>query len=172
MVAGCRVDARLAELVAPSTEDVRPASEQWRARLAAGAASASGLIPWRWPCGVSRGRGSTLWMDRPWTAAFEAHMLARASGLSQECFEEVTTATGNLTGLMKAFLGEQFDETVGIDKNGKPTRVAREIAEGGVFPFGGHRGYGLNLAIQALGLIARRRYRRRAYYDPIRITSR
>jgi 3-hydroxyisobutyrate dehydrogenase len=40
-----------------------------------------------------------------WTAAFEAHMLARASGLSQECFEEVTTATGNLTGLMKAFLG-------------------------------------------------------------------
>jgi 3-hydroxyisobutyrate dehydrogenase len=40
-----------------------------------------------------------------WTAAFEAHTLARASGLSQECFEEVTTATGNLTGLMKAFLG-------------------------------------------------------------------
>jgi 3-hydroxyisobutyrate dehydrogenase len=34
-----------------------------------------------------------------WTAAFEAHTLARASGLSQECFEEVTTATGNLTGL-------------------------------------------------------------------------
>jgi 3-hydroxyisobutyrate dehydrogenase-like beta-hydroxyacid dehydrogenase len=40
-----------------------------------------------------------------WTAAFEAHTLAKASGLSQECFEEVTTATGNLTGLMRAFLG-------------------------------------------------------------------
>ena len=39
------------------------------------------------------------------TAAFEAHTLAKASGLSQECFEEVTTATGNLTGLMRAFLG-------------------------------------------------------------------
>jgi len=61
--------------------------------------------------------------------------------------------------LMKAFLGEEFDEAVGIDRNGKPTRVARDIAEGGVFPFGGHRGYGLSLAIQALGLIAGARVR-------------
>ena len=61
--------------------------------------------------------------------------------------------------LMKAFLGEEFHEAVGIDKNGKPTRVARDIAEGGVFPFGGHRGYGLSLAIQALGLIAVARIR-------------
>ena len=61
--------------------------------------------------------------------------------------------------LMKAFLGEEFDEVVGIDKNGTPTRAAREIAEGGVFPFGGHRGYGLSLAIQALGLIAGARAR-------------
>jgi LDH2 family malate/lactate/ureidoglycolate dehydrogenase len=61
--------------------------------------------------------------------------------------------------LMKAFLGEEFHEAVGIDKNGKPTRVARDIAEGGVFPFGGHRGYGLSLAIQALGLIAGARIR-------------
>jgi LDH2 family malate/lactate/ureidoglycolate dehydrogenase len=61
--------------------------------------------------------------------------------------------------LMKAFLGEEFDDLVGIDKNGKPTRVARDIAEGGVFPFGGHRGYGLSVAIQALGLIAGARVR-------------
>jgi LDH2 family malate/lactate/ureidoglycolate dehydrogenase len=61
--------------------------------------------------------------------------------------------------LMKAFLGEEFDDLVGIDRNGKPTRVARDIAEGGVFPFGGHRGYGLSVAIQALGLIAGARVR-------------
>jgi len=61
--------------------------------------------------------------------------------------------------LMKAFLGEEFPEIVGIDGNGTPTRVARDIREGGVFPFGGHRGYGLSVAIQALGLIAGARIR-------------
>ena len=61
--------------------------------------------------------------------------------------------------LMKAFLGEEFHEIVGIDRNGTPTRVARDIKEGGVFPFGGHRGYGLSIAIQALGLIAGARVR-------------
>jgi LDH2 family malate/lactate/ureidoglycolate dehydrogenase len=61
--------------------------------------------------------------------------------------------------LMKAFLGEEFHDIVGIDRNGTPTRAARDIAEGGVFPFGGHRGYGLSIAIQALGLIAGARMR-------------
>ena len=61
--------------------------------------------------------------------------------------------------LMKAFLGEEFSEVVGIDRNGTPTRAARDIAEGGVYPFGGHRGYGLSIAIQALGLIAGARMR-------------
>src|SRR5687768_1512447 len=61
--------------------------------------------------------------------------------------------------LMKAFLGEEFHEIVGIDKNGTPTRVARDIKDGGVFPFGGHRGYGLSIAIQALGLMAGARVR-------------
>jgi LDH2 family malate/lactate/ureidoglycolate dehydrogenase len=61
--------------------------------------------------------------------------------------------------LMKAFLGEEFPEIVGIDKNGTPTRVARDMVEGGVFPFGGHKGYGLSIAIQALGLMAGARLR-------------
>ena len=46
--------------------------------------------------------------------------------------------------LMKAFLGEEFPQIVGIDKNGTPTRVARDMVDGGVFPFGGHKGYGLS----------------------------
>lgn len=61
--------------------------------------------------------------------------------------------------LMKAFLGEAFHEVVGIDKHGEPTRVASELLEGGVLPFGGHKGYGLSLAIQALGLMAGARMR-------------
>jgi LDH2 family malate/lactate/ureidoglycolate dehydrogenase len=65
--------------------------------------------------------------------------------------------SGELT--MKAFLGEAFSEVVGIDKHGSPTRVASELIEGGVFPFGEHRGYGLSIAIQALGLMAGARMR-------------
>lgn len=61
--------------------------------------------------------------------------------------------------MMKAFLGEAFPEVVGIDRDGIPTRVASELVDGGVFPFGGHKGYGLSLAIQALGLLAGARMR-------------
>ncbi|HEX2825722.1 MAG TPA: Ldh family oxidoreductase [Burkholderiales bacterium] len=74
-------------------------------------------------------------------------------------FDTGTAAVMSGEVLMKAFLGEEFHEVVGIDRNGTPTRAARDIAEGGVFPFGGHRGYGLSIAIQALGLIAGARVR-------------
>jgi len=74
-------------------------------------------------------------------------------------FDTGTAAVMSGEVLMRAFLGEEFPEIVGIDKNGMPTRAARDIAEGGVFPFGGHRGYGLSVAIQALGLIAGARVR-------------
>jgi len=39
-----------------------------------------------------------------WLSAFEANLLARASGLGQDVFEEVTRATGVLTDPMLAFL--------------------------------------------------------------------
>ena len=61
--------------------------------------------------------------------------------------------------LMRAFLGESFPEVVGIDGKGEPTRVARDLVEGGVYPFGGYKGYGLSVAIQALGLMAGARLR-------------
>lgn len=61
--------------------------------------------------------------------------------------------------LMKAFLGEEFSEICGIDKKGTPTRNADEMLEGGVYPFGGHKGYGLSLAVQALGLLGGARFR-------------
>jgi LDH2 family malate/lactate/ureidoglycolate dehydrogenase len=74
-------------------------------------------------------------------------------------FDTGTAAVMSGEVLMKAFLGEEFPQVVGIDKNGTPTRVARDIAEGGVVPFGGHRGYGLSISIQALGLMAGARLR-------------
>lgn len=55
---------------------------------------------------------------------------------------------------MKALLNEEFSEAVGINKHGRPTGNARDLREGGIFPFGGHKGYGLSLTIQALGLLA------------------
>lgn len=61
--------------------------------------------------------------------------------------------------LMKSFLGESFPHAVGVDKDGKPTAVANDLLEGGILPFGGHKGYGLSLTIQALGLMAGSRFR-------------
>jgi LDH2 family malate/lactate/ureidoglycolate dehydrogenase len=57
--------------------------------------------------------------------------------------------------LLMARLGEPLPEGLGFDAGGNPTRDARVVAEeGGVLPFGGHKGYGLSFAIQALGLLA------------------
>ena len=57
--------------------------------------------------------------------------------------------------LLMARLGHALPEGVGFDAEGNPTRDARAVArDGGVSPFGGHKGYGLSFAIQALGLLA------------------
>jgi LDH2 family malate/lactate/ureidoglycolate dehydrogenase len=57
--------------------------------------------------------------------------------------------------LLMARLGEALPEGIGFDAAGNPTRDARAVAQGGgVVPFGGHKGYGLSFAVQALGLLA------------------
>jgi LDH2 family malate/lactate/ureidoglycolate dehydrogenase len=57
--------------------------------------------------------------------------------------------------LLMARLGEPLPPNTGFDANGDPTRDARAVADdGGVAPFGGHKGYGLSFAVQALGLLA------------------
>jgi delta1-piperideine-2-carboxylate reductase len=43
---------------------------------------------------------------------------------------------------------------VAFDADGNPTVDGRAAARGGVAAFGGHKGYGLAFAIQALGLLA------------------
>jgi LDH2 family malate/lactate/ureidoglycolate dehydrogenase len=56
--------------------------------------------------------------------------------------------------LLMARLGHELPEGVGFDADGNPTRDAELVAKGGVAPWGGHKGYGLSFAIQALGLLA------------------
>ncbi len=56
--------------------------------------------------------------------------------------------------MLHAHLKEPLPEGVGFDVHGNPSRDATAVLKGGVAPFGGHKGYGLSFAIQALGLLA------------------
>ena len=53
-----------------------------------------------------------------------------------------------------ARLGKPLEPGVAVDAQGCPTRDANAALEGGVLPFGGHKGFGLSFAVQALGLLA------------------
>ncbi len=67
-------------------------------------------------------------------------------------FDMGTSATMWGEVLLKSYLGEDFPDGVGVDAQGRPTNSAAEMVKGGVLPFGGYKGFGLSLAIQALGL--------------------
>ena len=56
--------------------------------------------------------------------------------------------------MLHAHIGEPLPAGIGFDKAGNPSTDAKAVLEGGVVPFGGHKGYGLSIAIQALGLLA------------------
>jgi LDH2 family malate/lactate/ureidoglycolate dehydrogenase len=56
--------------------------------------------------------------------------------------------------MLHAQLGQPLPEGVGFDEQGRPSRDASATLRGGVATFGGHKGYGLSFAIQALGLLA------------------
>ncbi len=51
-------------------------------------------------------------------------------------------------------LGELLPEGVAIGPDGKPTRDAALARRGALLPFGGYKGFGLALMMQALGLLA------------------
>lgn len=56
--------------------------------------------------------------------------------------------------MLHAHIDSPLPEGVGVDGGGMPTRDAKKVLLGGVLPFGGHKGYGLSMAIQAMGLLA------------------
>ena len=51
-------------------------------------------------------------------------------------------------------LGQLLPEGVAIDPAGKPTRDPSEAKRGALLPFGAHKGFGLALMVQALGVLA------------------
>ena len=56
--------------------------------------------------------------------------------------------------LLRERLGELLPEGVAIGPEGAPTRDAALARRGALLPFGGYKGFGLALMIQALGLLA------------------
>jgi LDH2 family malate/lactate/ureidoglycolate dehydrogenase len=56
--------------------------------------------------------------------------------------------------LLRERLDEQLPEGVAIGPDGEPTRDAALARRGALLPFGGYKGFGLALMIQALGLLA------------------
>ena len=56
--------------------------------------------------------------------------------------------------MLRERLGEQLPEGVAIARGGAPTRDPSEARRGALLPFGGYKGFGLALMIQALGAIA------------------
>lgn len=51
-------------------------------------------------------------------------------------------------------LGEPLPDGVAIDGAGQPTRDPAAAKRGALLPFGGHKGFGLALMVQALGVLA------------------
>ena len=51
-------------------------------------------------------------------------------------------------------LGMPIPENVAIDASGQPTRDAGAARRGAFLPFGGHKGFALGIAMQALGVLA------------------
>ena len=53
-----------------------------------------------------------------------------------------------------ARLGEKIDPGIAIGPDGEPTTDPARGLEGAILPFGGHKGSGLSLIVQCLGLLA------------------
>ncbi|HJU30155.1 MAG TPA: Ldh family oxidoreductase [Hyphomicrobiaceae bacterium] len=56
--------------------------------------------------------------------------------------------------LLRERMGQPLPEGVAIGPDGRPTRDAGEARRGALLPFGGYKGFGLALMVQALGLLA------------------
>ncbi len=56
--------------------------------------------------------------------------------------------------MLRERLGEALPEGVALDAAGAPTRDPSAARAGALLPFGGHKGFGLGLMVQALGVLA------------------
>jgi LDH2 family malate/lactate/ureidoglycolate dehydrogenase len=69
-------------------------------------------------------------------------------------FDMGTSAIPRSEVVLASRLRQLLPEGVAVDVQGLPTRDAAAALAGGILPFGGHKGHGLSLMIQALGLAA------------------
>lgn len=69
-------------------------------------------------------------------------------------FDMGTSALNYGDVILASRLGQRLPEGAAIDAQGLPTRDPRAALAGAILPFGAHKGYGLSLTIQALGLLA------------------
>jgi LDH2 family malate/lactate/ureidoglycolate dehydrogenase len=65
-----------------------------------------------------------------------------------------TSATNNGDVILAGRLGQLLPEGVAIGPDGNPTRDPAAALAGAVLTFGGHKGFGLSLMTQAMGLLA------------------
>ncbi len=65
-----------------------------------------------------------------------------------------TSATNNGDVILAGRLNQLLPEGVAIDQDGNPTRDPAAALAGSVLTFGGHKGFGLSLMTQAMGLLA------------------
>jgi len=56
--------------------------------------------------------------------------------------------------MLRERLGESLPEGVALGPNGEPTRDPTLARQGALLPFGGYKGFGLALMVQALGVLA------------------
>jgi LDH2 family malate/lactate/ureidoglycolate dehydrogenase len=54
---------------------------------------------------------------------------------------------------LRARLGQSLPEGVALDHDGQPTRDPVAARQGALLPFGGHKGFGLALIVQAFGVL-------------------
>jgi LDH2 family malate/lactate/ureidoglycolate dehydrogenase len=69
-------------------------------------------------------------------------------------FDMSTAATNHGDVVLASRLGTALPEGVAVDADGRPTRDPVAALAGGILTFGGHKGYGLSVTVQALGLLA------------------
>ena len=75
--------------------------------------------------------------------------------LDEPIILDMSTAAANVGTLRKAArLGEAIPAGWALDSDGRPTTDPVRALEGAILPFGGHKGYGLSVIVQCLGILA------------------
>ena len=69
-------------------------------------------------------------------------------------FDMGTSAFMHTELMLRQRLGELLPEGVAIDAAAEPTRDPAAARQGALLPFGGYKGFGLGLVVQALGVLA------------------